>query len=770
MALAPGLTLGQHRIAGLIGAGGMGEVYRARDVRLGRDVALKVLPEATARDARLLARFTHEAKTLAALNHPNIVTIYSIEEAEGIRYLTMELVEGTSLDRLIESGGLPPSRVLDLAIPLTDALAAAHAKGIVHRDLKPGNVMVSREGWVKVLDFGLATVVGGGDAPAPMMLTASEPSSGVAEASGTAPYMSPEQIRGEAVDHRTDIFALGVVLFELATGRRPFGGGTRADVAAAILRDEPPPFASLRDGIPHGLGRIVARCLAKAPEARYQAVREVRRELDDLRRDLVLGSAASRWAPPPAEGTRAVASIAVLPFANVSGDVENEYFSDGLAEELLNVLVKIRGLRVAARTSSFQFRATRDDPATIARALRVETLLEGSVRKSGNRVRIAVQLVRASEGFQIWSGTYDRTLDDIFAVQDEIARSVVTELRATLLGDAEEAKSSGAIRAEVAAAAKGRGEGGESHRHFLQGRYLVGRFTREESEKGLHHLREAVRLDPGFAQAWVELARAHMFEAAYGWASVDEGFGKAREAVDRALSLEANLAEAHAARARILFTYDWDFEGAERSYRRALELEPANADVLRSMGTVAHRRGRIEEALDLFRRSLALDPLSIQCYANLGFVYHDLGDLPLAESAFRSGLELSPHRIAARSFLGVVLAEQGREEEALAEAGREPEEAYRLRALAIIHHARGRTAEADRALEELIGKYAGDSAYQIAEVCAARGEADRAFEWLERAYAQRDGGVTELKPNRLFQALHRDPRWAALLDQMGLGD
>ncbi|HSQ60995.1 MAG TPA: serine/threonine-protein kinase, partial [Acidobacteriota bacterium] len=473
MALTPGRTLGQHQIVGLLGAGGMGEVYRARDTRLGREVALKILPEATSSDERSLGRFSQEAKTLAALNHPNIVTIYSIEETEGIRYLTMELVEGTSLDRLIGAAGLPTPRVLDLALPLADALAAAHAKGIVHRDLKPANIMVSREGWVKVLDFGLATVAGGGDGPPPAALTASEPSYGGGEASGTAPYMAPEQIRGEGVDARTDIFALGVVLYEMAAGRRPFAGRSRADVAAAILRDDPPPIASLQEGVPADLDRIVFRCLRKSADERFPTVREVRTELDVVRRELVLGHApAPRGAvPAPVPSSPAFASIAVLPFVNLSGDEENEYFSDGLAEELLNVLVRIRGLRVAARTSSFQFKGTHDDPAAIARKLRVDTLLEGSVRKAGNRVRIAVQLVRASEGFQIWSGSYDRTLDDIFAVQDDIAGAVVTELRAALRGESLEPASSGSVRAEVAAAAKGRGAGGESHRLFLHGRY-----------------------------------------------------------------------------------------------------------------------------------------------------------------------------------------------------------------------------------------------------------------------------------------------------------
>jgi serine/threonine protein kinase len=400
MPLTPGTRLGAFEIIASLGAGGMGEVYRARDTRLGREVAIKVLPEAVAAHADRLARFEREARTVAALNHPNVVTLFAIEEASGIRFLAMELVEGQTLDRVVTPGGLPLSRVLDLAVPMADALVAAHEKGVVHRDLKPGNVMVTREGRVKVLDFGLAKL-GTDDASleATQAETVAAPISAVGQVVGTVPYMAPEQLRGEAVDARTDLFALGIMLYELTTGRRPFGGATSAEVSSAILRDVPAPIDSVRADLPRDLGRIIGRCLEKDPERRFQTAKDVRNELDLVRRASEPSAiSSSRASAVTAAAAQDVPSIAVLPFANRSRDQEDEYFAEGLADELLNVLAKIRGLRVAARTSSSQFKGASEDVGTIGRKLNVATLLEGSVRKAGDRVRISVQLVKDSDG------------------------------------------------------------------------------------------------------------------------------------------------------------------------------------------------------------------------------------------------------------------------------------------------------------------------------------------------------------------------------------
>ena len=524
--LAPGTTLGPYEIVAPLGAGGMGEVYRAHDPRLGRDVALKVLPAALAADPGRMARFEHEAKTLASLNHPNIVTLFALEDAGGIRFLAMELIDGASLDRLVLAGGLPLAQLLDIVLPLTKGLMAAHDRGVIHRDLKPANVMVTHEGIVKVLDFGLAKLVALEDATidatmdATMDLTLDgtvdsttdatrhlvpvrapgPPLSVAGRVVGTVPYMAPEQLRGEAVDARTDLFAFGIILYELSSGLRPFTGTSSAEIQSAILRAAPSPLLPMRDDLPSALHRIVARCLEKDPRQRFQSAAEVSDELRVVKRAMQTGTERSAT-PVSSVPAKDAPSIAVLPFVNMSRDEEHEYFSDGVAEELLNVLAKIRGLRVAARTSAFSFKGQKISVAEMGAALNVRTLLEGSVRSSGNRVRIAVQLVQVSDGYHLWSQTYDRTLDDIFAVQDDIAQSVVKELRATLLGEETDSSSNRDAQVAVAAAAKGRADNPEAHRLLMQGRYYVERFTREDTERGIVFLRQALELDPQYALA-----------------------------------------------------------------------------------------------------------------------------------------------------------------------------------------------------------------------------------------------------------------------------
>ncbi|NOT33024.1 MAG: protein kinase [Candidatus Eisenbacteria bacterium] len=575
MSLTPATRLGAYEILAPLGAGGMGEVYRARDTRLGREVAVKVLPaDMSARPDRL-ARFEREARSVAALNHPNIVTLFSVEEDRGVRFLTMELVEGSSLDQHVEPGGLPIARVVELGLAIADALTAAHTKGVVHRDLKPANVMVSRKGRIKVLDFGLAKYA---DSAAPLetsnAATLPAPISLDGQLVGTVPYMAPEQIRGGAVDARSDLFALGILLYELLVGRRPFTGESTADVSSSILRDAPGPLTHIRAEVPVDLDRIVLRCLEKDPRSRFQSAHEVCNALRGVRDSLVNGDRRSQSVP-----VEATSSIAVLPFVNRSADAEDEYFSDGLADELLNVLAKIRGLRVAA-------------------------LLEGSVREAGNRVRISVQLVKVVDGYHLWSETYDRTLDDLFAVQDDIAQSVVKKLRTTLLGEAPGSDASGVARADVTAAARGRGTDSEAHRLFLQGSVFVARNTGQDLARGVECFRQALAGDPGHAMAWSALAQALVFQAAQGFAPVSEGNARAREAAMRACALEPELAEAHPALASIQLWHDWEWSGAEASVARALALAPGNADSLRLAGLLAFDRGRLDESTRLFERAI----------------------------------------------------------------------------------------------------------------------------------------------------------------------
>jgi eukaryotic-like serine/threonine-protein kinase len=754
MGLAPGTQLGTYEILFPVGAGGMGEVYRARDLRLGREVAVKVLPSEVASSPERLARLEREARTVAGLNHPNIVVLHSIEEEDGIRFLTMELVEGQNLTDLISPGGLSLQRILELSIPLSDALAAAHERGVVHRDLKPGNIMVTRDGRVKVLDFGLAKLVGtGSDAKTVIALSTA------GERVGTVPYMAPEQIRGEDVDARVDLFAFGIILYELATGRRPFGGETAGDIIPAILRDSPEPLTRLRSDIPRELERIVSRCLEKNPRERAQSALDIANELRRLQRDL-------GGAHPGVFEPASVASIAVLPFVNRSRDEEDEYFSDGLADELLNILAKIRGLRVAARSSAFTFKGKQVTVSEVGRVLNVATVLEGSVRKAGNRVRVSVQLVKVSDGYHLWSETYDRTLDDIFAVQDDIGQSVVKELRSTLLGEDVDAREKNNVIVEVAKAARGRGQSTEAHRLALQGRYLIERLTKDDNVVGIRHLRKALELDPNNALAWVDLARAHLNAAGHSWEPIQEGVAIAREAAERALAIEPDLPEGYVVLGRLRLYFDWDWKGAKEAYGRAMELAPGNAVGVHGAGILAQNEGRNEEALELYRLAVDQDPLSSGGYLRLGLTYLAAGKGSEAEASLRKAIELSPHRIQAHSKLALALLAQGRPAEALSEAEAESDPGHRFLALAATYHAQGRKDDSDAAIERLIeeGPLWG---FQIAEAYAARNEIDAAFDWLDRAYDQRDPGLSEINCSHLLVPLRGDPRWAAFRKKMG---
>ena len=754
--------IGPYRILGVLGEGGMGVVYRARDPRLKRDIAIKVLPGDVASSPDRLERLEREATTVAGLNHPNIVVLHSIEDDRGTRFLTMELVEGRNLADLVTPGGLPLAQMLDLAIPLADALSDAHGKGVVHRDLKPANVMVTRGGRVKVLDFGVAKLIQPeSDLESTQAVTMAAPLSASGEVVGTAPYMAPEQIRGEAVDARTDLFSFGVLVYELAAGERPFTGHTYPDVRAAILHVTPPALTAVRSDLPADFERIISRCLEKQPHERFQTALDVVNELRELKRTLERGAL-----PPPKPRSEHVVSIAVLPFLNRSASADDDYFSDGLADELLNMLTKIDGLRVAARTSAFHFKGKDTTIAEVGHALNVATVLEGSVRKAGSRVRISVQLVKVADGYHMWSETYDRTLDDIFAVQDDIAQSVVKELRAKLLGEEADSKASGKVKAEVSKAAKGRATNPEAYRLYLQGRQLTERLNPEDMTRGIQYIEQALGLDREFPNAWAVLAWAYLQAANLGMRSLEEARLRAREAVERALELEQNLADAHAVLAHICIT-EWDWRGAEVSLKRALELAPGNAVVLRRAGVLATHQGRFAEAIRFLSLGLDQDPLSSPIYHNLGWAYRNAGQPAAAEQALRKALELAPQRVGTRAFLAMALQDQGRGEEGLVEAMREPYEVFRLWALAMIQHALGHPTESSQALGKLIETFREVAPFQVAEVNGNRGEADAAFEWLERAYAARDPGLSEAKISPELRSLHGDPRWAALVRKLG---
>ena len=553
MDLRSGSRLGIYEVLAPLAAGGMGEVYRARDSRLSRDVAIKVLSEAFAGNPERLARFRREAQTLAALNHPNIGAIYGLEEEAGSPYIVLEFVDGETLAARLSRGAIPLREALSLGVQVATAVEAAHDRGIVHRDLKPGNIMITATGVVKVLDFGLAksdailaAVAGREGSSAATALDATTPGMVI----GTAAYMSPEQARGASVDRRSDVWAFGCVLYEMVTARTAFAGETPSDVIARILEREPD-WALLPAGVPGRIRDLLHACLRKDPEARPRDIRDVRLALAD-------GSV-----PDAAAAAGRETSIAVLPFENLSGP-DDEYFADGVTDEILNALAQVDGLRVAARTSCFAFKGKREGLGAVREKLGVNTVLEGSVRRAGNRLRITVQLVKAADGYQLWAERYDREMTDVFEVQEEIAKAIATRLRGSLQDEA--------YRGRVRRGTKNL----EAYELLLKGRALQtkrGRFLPE----AIACFERAIELDPQYADALAWLADSYRLIGTFGGAPFSEVMPKARELADRALSIDPELAEALATKAAVTETYDRRFVEGEALYEQAIRADPRHA-------------------------------------------------------------------------------------------------------------------------------------------------------------------------------------------------
>lgn len=623
MVLSSGSQLGSFKILAPLGAGGMGEVYRATDTKLDREVAIKILPAEVANDPERLARFTREAKVLASLNHPNIATVFGVEEGA----LIMELIEGDTLADRIKRGPIPVEEAVQIAVEIADALEYAHERGIIHRDLKPANVMAA--GRVKVLDFGLAKVRENHGSDRTITC---ETEIGVVL--GTAAYMSPEQATGRPADGSSDVFSFGVLVYEMLSGQRAFSEDTPISTIAAILHKEPRPLREIAPVVQPALESLVTRCLEKAPSARFSSMTLVKKALRDLRQ------------PRPSQAE--VASIAVLPFANLSADKENEYFSDGLAEEILIALSRVAGLRVTARSSSFSFKGKSVEMSEIASRLHVAHILDGSVRRAGNRVRVTVQLVNARNGFQLWSERYDRQMEDIFEVQDEIARAIADQLKVTLGVGVQQATKNL-----------------EAYELYLKGRHMANQRLPVTVRQAIKCYEQAIQLDSDFALAYSGLADCYGILRVYGWISAEEGGPPALAAMSKAVALAPDLWEVIFSRGFHTFYFGRRWREAGPDFQKAVSRNPHSSLANGYMSIFHAMVCRKDEAIAHATEACRLDPVSSYIHGLTSCSLHLLGLYDKAESYARKALELQPNYLFGLWMLGLSLSSLNRHQEAV---------------------------------------------------------------------------------------------------------
>ncbi len=692
--------LGPYTILSLLGAGGMGEVYLAEDTRLRRRVALKILPRAIADEPDRLRRLQREAEALAALNHPNIVTIYAVEEIDGLRLLAMELVEGKTLADLIPAGGLPAHTLRAVTPVLVDALGAAHRRGIIHRDLKSSNVMINSEGRVKILDFGLARQLRD-DAEASEPNTAPMADSGVM--SGTIPYMAPECLRGEPADERSDIFSLGVVIYEAAAGLRPFRGDSLPELMSSILRDAPVPLSDSRRDLPLGLGQVVDRCLHKEPLLRFQSCRELE---DQLTRPASVSPTPASADPQSESGklsalpSRRKPSIAVLPFTDLSPEGDQEYFCQGIVEELINALTRIEGVEVASRTSALRFKNARSDSREIGRRLNVSTLLQGSVRKAENRLRITTQLINVADGFHLSSERFDRELKDVFAIQDEIAEATAEALRGVLTDGEKQALRT--VRTTDP----------QAFDLYLRGRYLFHQKRRRSFATARQLFQRAIELDPGFALAYAGIADSCSF--LYRWWGRNEADLRLATGASRtAVELAPDLPEAHSSRALALSIAKRN-DQAQHEFEVALELDPGAFEPLYLYARICFALGRLEQAAELFGRAARARSEDYQALILSGSAYLGLGQEKRGLEVMRRGvaraeraLEIDPDDARARYLGGGALVHLGDRDRGLEWAARalaiDPEDPFVQWNVACVQSSAGEVETAIDLLEKAHG-------------------------------------------------------------------
>jgi serine/threonine protein kinase/tetratricopeptide (TPR) repeat protein len=740
-----GTKIAHYRIEKKLGAGGMGDVYLAEDTKLNRKVALKFLPHQLTSDGELKERFKREAQAAAALNHPNIITVYEVSEHENRPFIAMEYVEGESLKDLITRKEPSIGEVLEIALQISDGLAAAHQAGIVHRDVKPQNILLGKDGRVRICDFGLAK--------AKRDVTLTQAGSTL----GTIAYMSPEQAQGKEADHRSDIFSFGVVLYEMIAGQLPFKGEHEAAVIHSIVNDTPEPLARYKSDVPEEFQKIVSKAMEKDLRTRYQYVDELGADLRKLKMELQSGVTTTL------ETTGKVTpSIAVLPFANLSADKEQEYFCDGMAEDIINALTQLEGLRVLARTSAFAFKGKHEDIREIGRKLSVGTLLEGSVRKVGGRVRITAQLINVGDGYHIWSDRFDRDLSDVFAIQDEISLAIVERLKVKLLGDEKE-KMLKRYTSNL-----------EAYDLYLKGRFHWNRRTPESLKKAAAHFEEVIRKDPEYALAYAGLADCCSMLEQVRMIPAKEAFPKAKTLANKALEIDETLAEAHTSLAYVLWCFDWDWIGMEREFRRAIELNPNYATAQQWLAMALLCLGRTSEAVQGMKRALELDPLSLIINTAASWMYIYSGQEEKAVKQAEKILDMDPTFGFVHHILADVNRHRGNYEEAVRERLKGEEFSGRINQQEIatlreVYASSGWTGYLRKWLQILQHKAEEGQVehYEIASLHARLGDTDEAIKSLAKAYQEREKGLVDLLMDEEFDKLRSNPEFVELVKKIG---
>jgi serine/threonine protein kinase/Tfp pilus assembly protein PilF len=756
MAFATGVRVGPYEILSLLGVGGMGEVYLARDTRLQRVIALKTLPADKVSDEDRKRRFLAEAQAASRLNHPNIVTIHDISEANGACFIAMEYVAGTTLEQANTGGGLPLKDAMKYAAEIVDALAAAHSAGIIHRDLKPANIIITADGRVKLLDFGLAKLIEPA-APATEAETASLRTMAGAIV-GTAAYMSPEQAEGRELDARSDIFSFGLVLYEMLCGQRAFRRDSWISTLVAILHDEPRPLPDIKATIPALLEQLVKRCLRKDPAQRFQTMLEVKQAVAEAASSAVVSSGVtSSVSALPVVTREEAASIAVLPFVNLSADKENEYFSDGLAEEILNALTKVPELKVIARTSAFTFRGKEQDLRVIGERLGVATVLEGSVRRAGNRIRVTAQLIKVADESQLWSERYDREMTDIFAIQDDISQAIATALKVKF------------------AAPKRRTVNIDAFQSYLRGLYWYQRYNPESLAKAKASFEQALSHDPGYGPAYAGLAVFYYGLGTLGIKRMMEMAPLAKSAAQKALAIDPTLSEAHSVLGLVVGSVEYDWKSAERHFQAAMAIDPVPPLVRLRYGLYfLTPQRRFDHALAQYQMALETDPLSMMAHFGLAFALYCKRQYDEAIAHAARAVDLYPDYWLVHLGMGLALSQKGSLQQAIAslEKAVELSPSFTLTAgfLAAAYARSGDPGRAEKLMDDVMER---SSKHYVSPACfsiyhAALGQADNTFKFLQAAFAERDPYLTRMAAEPYFDPFRSDPRYRNLLQGLNL--